>query len=88
MQVAGGRFQVDALDERFPAQQRLLAGVQLLGLLQPVTPGGGHLDPVGTHRQRVGGVETQEGQTPKGGDPAPEKENATSYGSIFSGMSH
>lgn len=24
------------------------------------------MDPVGPHRQRVGGVETQEGQTPKG----------------------
>lgn len=58
MQVAGGRFQVHAVHERLTAQQRLLAGVQLLCLVQPVTPGGGHLDPVGPHRQRVGGVET------------------------------
>lgn len=68
MQAAGGRFQVHALHERFAAQQRLLAGVQLLGLVQPVSPGGGHLDPVGPHRQRVGRVETQEGQTPEGED--------------------
>jgi len=65
-QAVGGRLQVHALDERLAEEQRLLAGVQLLGLLQPVPPGGGHLDPLGTHRQRVGGVETQEGQTAQG----------------------
>lgn len=65
-QVAGGGLQVHAINERLTTQQRLLAGVQLLCFLQPVAPGGGHLDPVGTHRQRVGRVETQEGQTPEG----------------------
>lgn len=68
IQVAGGRFKVHAVDERLEAQQWLLPGVQLLRLLQPVAPGGGHLDPVGTHRQRVGRVATQEGQTSEGED--------------------
>lgn len=68
MQIAGGRFQIHAVDERLAAQQRLLAGVELLSLVKPVAPGGGYLDPVGPHRQRVGRVEAQEGQTPEGGD--------------------
>ena len=62
-QVAGGGLKVHAFYERFSAEQRFLAGVQLLGLVQPVPPGGGHLDPVGTHRQRLGGGPQEEGKT-------------------------
>lgn len=43
--------QVAALHERLQEKQRLLPGVQLLRLLQPVPPGGGLVDPVGTDRQ-------------------------------------
>ena len=66
-QAPGSRLQVDALHERLPAEQRLLAGVQLLGLLQPEPPGGGHVDPVGPDRQRVGRVEAQEREAAQGG---------------------
>lgn len=66
-QAAGGRLQVDALHERLAEEQRLLVGVQLFGLLQPQPPGGGHLDPLGPHRQRVGRVEEEEGEAAEGG---------------------
>ncbi|KAM9491514.1 EVI5-like protein isoform 2-T3 [Salvelinus alpinus] len=69
LQTSGGGLQVDAVDERLAAEQRLVPGVQLLCLVQPVPPGGGHLDPVGTYRQRVGRMETQEGQAAQGADP-------------------
>ena len=51
LQAAGDGQQVTALHEWLQAKQWLLPGVQLLCLLQPVSPGGGHLDPVGTNRQ-------------------------------------
>lgn len=54
LQAAGDRQQVPALYEWFQAKQWFLLGVQLLCLVQPLPLGGGHMDPVGTNRQRVG----------------------------------
>lgn len=61
-QAAGDGQQVTALYEWLQAKQWLLPGVQLLGLLQPLSPGGGLMDPVGTNRQRVGGGAQEEGE--------------------------
>jgi len=65
-QVAGDGQQVAALHERLQAKQRLLPGVQLLCLLQPLAPGGGLVDPVGANRQRVGGGAQEEGEAAQG----------------------
>ncbi len=62
LQAAGDRQQVAALHERLQEKQRLLPGVQLLRLLQPLAPGGGHMDPVGSNRQWVGGGAQEEGE--------------------------
>lgn len=62
LQAAGDRQQVAALHEWLQTKQWLLPGVQLLRLLQPVPPGGGLVDPVGTNRQRVGGGAQEEGE--------------------------
>lgn len=59
--------QVAALHERLQEKQRLLPGVQLLRLLQPVPPGGGLVDPVGTDRQWVGRCAQEEGEAAQGG---------------------
>ena len=53
-QASGDRQQVSALYEWLQAKQWLLLSVQFLCLLQPLPPGRGLLDPVGTNCQRVG----------------------------------
>lgn len=62
LQAAGDRQQVATLHEWLETKQWLLAGVQLLRLLQPVPPGGGLVDPVGTNRQWVGRGAQEEGE--------------------------
>lgn len=62
LQAVGDRQQVPALNERLQEKQRLLPGVQLLRLLQPLPPGGGLVDPLGTDRQWVGGGAQEEGE--------------------------
>lgn len=65
-QAVGDGQQVAALDERLPAEQWLLPGVQLLRLLQPLPPGGGLVDPLGANCQRVGGCAQEEGEAAQG----------------------
>lgn len=62
LQAAGDRQQVAAFHEWLQAKQWLLPGVQLLRLLQPLPPGGGFLDPMGTNRQWVGRGAQKEGE--------------------------
>lgn len=73
-QVAGDGQQVPPLGEWLPAEQWLVAGVQLLGFLELVPPGGGLMDPLGTHRQRLGRGPQEEGEAAESKTLTPARE--------------